>query len=57
MTPYRGRPKLDTDVRSQLLAIERDDGDGDLSFGRGMRLHVTILNKIYFLSAAQRRVP
>jgi bifunctional non-homologous end joining protein LigD len=35
-------------VESQLLAIERGDGEGDIDFGRGKKLHVSNLAKEYF---------
>jgi bifunctional non-homologous end joining protein LigD len=40
-------PKPDAIVR-QLREIERDGGDGEIVFGRGKRLSVTSLDKIYF---------
>lgn len=38
-------------VEAQLEAIERDGGDGDVMFGRGVRLHVSSLDKVYFPDA------
>ena len=38
-------------VESQLAAIERDGGDGDLMLGRGVKLHVSSLDKVYFPDA------
>ncbi len=35
-------------VESQLRAIEREGGDGDVSFGGRRRLHVSSLDKVYF---------
>ncbi len=35
-------------VESQLQTIERNGGDGDVDLGRGARLHVSSLNKVYF---------
>ena len=35
-------------VEAQLRAIERGDGEGELDFGRGVMLHVSSLNKVYF---------
>jgi bifunctional non-homologous end joining protein LigD len=43
-SPDRGS----ADVESQLLAIERGDGDGNIDFGRGKKLHVSSLAKEYF---------
>jgi bifunctional non-homologous end joining protein LigD len=37
-----------TDIESQLQAIERGDGEGNLDFGRGKKLHVSSLAKEYF---------
>lgn len=39
------------DVIRQLDAIERDGGDGEIAFGRGKRLHVSSLGKVYFPKA------
>ena len=39
------------DVEAQLRAIERDGGEGDLSFGRGQTLHVSSLGKQFFPKA------
>jgi bifunctional non-homologous end joining protein LigD len=38
-------------VVEQLDAIEADGGDGELTFGRGEKLHVSSLGKIYFPDA------
>ena len=38
-------------VVAQLEAIERDGGDGDVSLGRGVKLHVSSLDKVYFPDA------
>lgn len=38
-------------VVAQLEAIERDGGDGDVSLGRGVKLHVSSLGKVYFPDA------
>jgi len=38
-------------IVEQLEAIERDGGDGDLSLGRGVKLHVSSLDKVYFPDA------
>jgi bifunctional non-homologous end joining protein LigD len=38
-------------VVSQLESIEADGGDGELDFGRGKRLHVSSLGKLYFPEA------
>ena len=35
-------------VEAQLRAIERGDGEGELDLGRGVMLHVSSLNKVYF---------
>jgi bifunctional non-homologous end joining protein LigD len=39
------------DVEDQLTAIERGDGEGELELGRGVTLHVSSLNKLYFPDA------
>ncbi len=39
------------DVEAQLRAIERDGGDGELSFGGGQTLHVSSLGKTFFPKA------
>ncbi len=36
------------DVESQLRTIESAGGDGEVDFGRGKKLHVSSLDKIYF---------
>lgn len=38
-------------VVAQLEAIEHDGGDGDVSLGRGVTLHVSSLDKVYFPQA------
>ena len=38
-------------VVAQLEAIERDGGNGDISLGRGVELHVSSLGKLYFPDA------
>lgn len=38
-------------VEAQLAAIERDGGDGDVTIGRGVKLHVSSLDKVYFPEA------
>jgi len=38
-------------VVEQLEAIERDGGSGDVSLGRGVELHVSSLDKVYFPEA------
>ena len=50
MTP-RKRPANFADVEKQLRAIERDGGEGELSFGRGETLHVSSLGKMFFPEA------
>jgi bifunctional non-homologous end joining protein LigD len=40
-----------TTVETQLLAIERDGGEGTLDLGRGVSLHVSSLGKLYFPDA------
>lgn len=47
MTPSSRPP---ANIVSQLSAIERGDDDGEVDFGRGARLHVSSLGKIYFPS-------
>jgi bifunctional non-homologous end joining protein LigD len=44
MTPH----KPGGNIVAQLSAIERGDDDGQLDFGRGVRLHVSSLSKVYF---------
>ncbi len=51
MTPSRRKSvsdRLSADVESQLKAIEEGNDDGDVDFGRGKKLHVSSLSKIYF---------
>ena len=51
MTPRR-RSSVDySGVEAQLRAIERDGGDGELSFGRGATLSVSSLGKTFFPAA------
>ena len=50
MTPRR-RSVDYAAVEAQLRAIERDGGEGELSFGRGERLHVSSLGKTFFPDA------
>ena len=51
MTPRR-RSSIDYgDVEAQLRAIEREGGDGELSFGRGAALPVSSLGKAFFPDA------
>jgi bifunctional non-homologous end joining protein LigD len=50
MTP-RKRADDYADIEAQLRAIERGDGEGELSFGRGVTLHVSSLAKPYFPKA------
>jgi len=50
MTP-RKRAESYADVEAQLRAIERGDGEGELSFGRGATLHVSSLSKPFFPKA------
>lgn len=38
-------------VEAQLESIERDGGDGDVELGRGVALHVSSLDKVYFPDA------
>lgn len=51
MTPIPRKSVIDrlsADVESQLKAIEEGDGEGDVDFGRGNKLHVSSLSKTYF---------
>ena len=48
--PRRSAGSADS-VVEQLEAIERDGGDGDVSLGRGVSLHVSSLGKVYFPDA------
>jgi bifunctional non-homologous end joining protein LigD len=50
MTPRR-RAENFADVDAQLRALERGDGEGELSFGRGATLHVSSLSKPFFPKA------
>ena len=50
MTPRRRSIDF-ADVEAQLRAIERDGGEGELSFGRGETLHVSSLSKTFFPKA------
>ena len=47
MTPRRQSVDF-SDVEAQLRALERDGGEGELSFGRGETLHVSSLGKMFF---------
>src|SRR4051812_36322751 len=50
-----GRSRVSTSgagsVEGQLEAIERDGGTGDVALGRGVTLHVSSLDKVYFPDA------
>jgi bifunctional non-homologous end joining protein LigD len=48
--PERRRAKEDK-ILAQLAAIENDGGDGELDLGRGKRLRVTSLDKVFFPKA------
>jgi len=51
-TPTRTTPaSLAKRIVEQLEAIEADGGDGELTFGRGEKLRVSSLGKIYFPDA------
>ena len=50
MTP-RKRAENHADIEAQLRMLERGDGEGELSFGRGVTLHVSSLAKPYFPKA------
>jgi len=50
MTP-RKRTENYAEVEAQLRALERGDGEGELSFGRGATLHVSSLSKPFFPKA------
>jgi bifunctional non-homologous end joining protein LigD len=50
-TAKRAERSTSGDVETQLTAIERDGGEGELALGRGVRLHVSSLSKIYFPDA------
>ena len=50
MTPRKGDTDF-SDVEAQLRAFERDDGEGEISFGRGVTLHVSSLSKPFFPKA------
>jgi bifunctional non-homologous end joining protein LigD len=50
MTPRR-RAEDFADVEAQLRAIERGDGEGELTFGGGATLHVSSLAKPFFPKA------
>src|SRR4030081_3807961 len=47
----RGNAIAPADVEAQLTAIERGEGAGELDLGRGVRLHVSSLGKVYFPEA------
>jgi len=50
MTPRKA--SLDTnDVESQLRDLERGEGEGEITLGRGKRLHVSSLSKPFFPDA------
>lgn len=49
--PSRRSTGAAVSVVEQLEAIERDGGDGELSLGRGVTLHVSSLDKVYFPDA------
>jgi bifunctional non-homologous end joining protein LigD len=55
LLPARGtvrRSREDPErVESQLRAIERDGGDGEVDFGGRRKLHVSSLDKVYFPKA------
>jgi bifunctional non-homologous end joining protein LigD len=51
MTPTSkkgSRGRVSADVEGQLQAIEDAEGEGDIDFGRGSKLHVSNLSKTYF---------
>lgn len=50
MTPRRHSVDF-ADVEAQLRALERNGGEGELSFGRGETLHVSSLGKTFFPDA------
>src|SRR5882762_8075053 len=51
-TPVRrGSAVASADVEAQLTTIERGKGEGELDLGRGVRLHVSSLAKVYFPEA------
>jgi bifunctional non-homologous end joining protein LigD len=50
-TAKRAGRSTSADVEAQLTAIERGDGEGELELGRGVTLHVSSLNKVYFPDA------
>lgn len=47
----RAKAATPDDVETQLAAIERGDGEGELELGRGVTLHVSSLGKMYFSDA------
>src|SRR3954469_17426619 len=47
MTPRKASAGA-SDVESQLRALERGDGEGEITLGRGKRLHVSSLGKPFF---------
>ena len=50
-TTRTGRAGSPADVETQLAAIERGSGEGELELGRGVTLHVSNLGKVYFAEA------
>jgi len=46
-----GRAVSPADVEVQLTTIERGSGEGELELGRGVTLHVSSLDKVYFPEA------
>jgi bifunctional non-homologous end joining protein LigD len=54
VTTTRHTPRTNTDsddIESQLESIEQHDEDGEISFGRGKRLRVSSLSKVFFPDA------
>ena len=49
--PRRAKAATPEDVETQLTAIERGEGEGELDLGRGVALHVSSLGKMYFPDA------
>jgi bifunctional non-homologous end joining protein LigD len=50
MTPRKDATDF-SDVEAQLRALERSEGEGEISFGRGATLHVSSLGKPFFPKA------
>ena len=50
-SPGGARTAAADSVESQLEVIEREGGDGDVTLGRGVKLHVSSLGKVYFPDA------